>query len=506
MTQRRESTVTRNPLKGALLAVAWRAVAPAAASAQQPDLSLDDAIALARRNNPEYLSQIDARTDADWRVRESYGSLLPGADVSTSFGYQGPGSPRYGIVTFAETPAYYFSDYSLGLTYQLGATSLLRPVAERANREAVYARADAAGFLLAADITRQYLAVLRAQDAVELARQELGRTEENLKLAEARVAVGAAIGLEAKQAGVEHGRAQVGVLQAENVLEIETLRLGQRMGAELPRDVRLTTRFEVFEPRWTEDQLMAAASAAHPQLHALRATERATSSAVRMARGTYLPTLSMYAGWSGFTRQAGDTDFLIEQAEGQANQQVLQCNALNEIFTRLADPLPTQDCSVFALSAQDRQQIAARNDDFPFSFSRQPLTAQLRISLPVFQGFTRQRQVEQTRVQASEARYRRQAEELRLRAEITGGVRTLATAYQAFRLEERTRELADEQLHLARERYRVGAASFLELREAETLKARADRSYLVSVYSFHEALAGLEAAVGRRLVELREDR
>ncbi|NIP82688.1 MAG: hypothetical protein GWM90_27100, partial [Gemmatimonadetes bacterium] len=48
-------------------------------------------------------------------------------------------------------------------------------------------------------------------------------------------------------------------------------------------------------------------------------------------------------------------------------------------------------------------------------------------------------------------------------------------------------------------RYRLGAASFLELMEAETLKARADREYLLGVYAFQEALTALEAAVGQDL-------
>ncbi|HEY8469846.1 MAG TPA: hypothetical protein VIL18_09395, partial [Longimicrobiales bacterium] len=42
---------------------------------------------------------------------------------------------------------------------------------------------------------------------------------------------------------------------------------------------------------------------------------------------------------------------------------------------------------------------------------------------------------------------------------------------------------------------------FLELSEAETIKARADRAYLDALYGFHEALAALERATGTRLRE-----
>ncbi|HUH13203.1 MAG TPA: TolC family protein, partial [Longimicrobiales bacterium] len=63
----------------------------------------------------------------------------------------------------------------------------------------------------------------------------------------------------------------------------------------------------------------------------------------------------------------------------------------------------------------------------------------------------------------------------------------------------RTREGAREPLRLARERYRVGAGTFIELLEAETLLAQAENSYIVAVYDFHEALAALEGVVGRPL-------
>jgi outer membrane protein TolC len=73
-------------------------------------------------------------------------------------------------------------------------------------------------------------------------------------------------------------------------------------------------------------------------------------------------------------------------------------------------------------------------------------------------------------------------------------------------LEARNQELATEQLELARERYRVGVGTFLELQDAETTKARADRAHLAAMYNFHEALAALETAVGRNLKQVSEAR
>lgn len=480
---------------------------PAAAQEPPATLTLEEALTLARRNNPTFLAEANDAAEADWAVREAYGSLLPSANVSAGAQYQAGGESRFGVFTgedlgFTETPAYYISDYSIGLNYQLGTESFYRVPQERANQRATYARVDAAVLQLTLDVTRQYFAVLGAQDGVELARRELERATENLELAQARVAVGAAIPLEATQAEVERGRAEVELLRAENLLETEKLRLIQQLGIEFERGFTLTTELEVFDPPWTREGLITRATNAHPQLRALRASGQASDAAVKIARGAYLPSLDVSAGWSGFTREAGSADYLIQEAQSGIDAQIEECESLNILSSRLMSPLPGRpvDCeSEFVLTDQSRRRIIANNDVFPFDFTPQPFGLQLRVSLPVFQGFTRQRQLEAAKVAADDVRHQLRAEELRIRADVGATLADLETAYRAAQLEQRNAELADEQLRLARERYEVGAINFVELIEAETLKARADRAYLSAVYTFHGSRAALEAAVGQPL-------
>lgn len=480
---------------------------PAWLSAQDAaTLTLAEAITLARRNNPDYQAQRNDAAVADWAVREAYGALLPGATASTSFQWQGAGTPRFGIFTgddlgLGRTTSYYSSSYTLGLNYRLTGAALLAPGREKATRHATEAGIDAAAYALDAAVTRQYLAVLRAQDDVTLALQERERARENLRLAEARVAVGAAISLESKQSQVELGRAEVAVLQAENLVQTELLKLMQQIGVPLDRAIQLTSTFSVTAVAWTQEDLVSRALELNPQVRVARAREQAMSSSVRMARTAYLPTLSLSAGFSGFTRQAADSDFLVEQARDQIASQAQSCQLLNQISAGLSAPLPgtPADCSMFALTPDQEARIRSSNRVFPFDFSREPFGASLTLSLPVFQGFTRERQIEEAKAFASDAQHRLRAEELRIRTDVSTAYLNVVTARQTVDLEEANLQLADEQLELARERYRVGVASFLELQEAETLKARADRAYLNALYSFHEGIAALEAAVGQPL-------
>jgi outer membrane protein TolC len=51
-------------------------------------LTLDEAISLARQNNPLYLQTTNERRSADAQVRSAYGALLPSSNASFYSGYQ----------------------------------------------------------------------------------------------------------------------------------------------------------------------------------------------------------------------------------------------------------------------------------------------------------------------------------------------------------------------------------------------------------------------------------
>lgn len=473
---------------------------PLAAQQDTLRLSLDDALRLAREGSPAYLAARNDASDADWAVREAYGSLLPFASVGGSLSWQGPGEARFGSLTLAQNqPAYYFSSYDLGLSYALDGARLLAPSAAGAHRRATAARIRAAEIALDAAVTRAYLELLRRLEGERLAGQQLERARFNLRLASAQQEVGAVTPLDARRAEVQVGRAEVAVLQADHARNTARLRLLQQIGVAEDRAVDPTTRFALEEPRWERDTLLALATARNPTLAAREATLEAGRVNVRQARSAYLPSLSARAGWSGYTREASSVTGLIQQAQAGVAQQVQSCVTLNEIFRRLTDPLPTQDCASIRFTDEQRNRIVAENSAFPFDFTRQPASASVSLSLPVFQGLGRERQLEAARVQREDAELQLREQRIALAADLTIALRAVETAYQSALLEDRNRAVADEQLRLAGERYRLGAISIVELVDAETVKAEADQAYVNAVFAYHDAVTELEAAVGAEL-------
>jgi outer membrane protein len=495
------------------------AAVPVAAQEAPVTMTLEEAISLARQNNPLYRQTANDESVADWNVREAYGSFLPSLSLNGGMSYSASGTPRIGIFSSAELgisrlPANYSSSYSIGMNLNLSGSTIFRAVEAKANQGATEKRVAAATYQLSTDVTRQYLAALRAADGVEIARSALESTEEALRLAQARAAAGDATRIDAGQAEVDRGRTEVLLLQAENLARTAKLGLLQTVGIELERDFELTSTFEVFEPRYDLEQLRAIAVTSNPTLAAARADEAAANAASRAAKTTYLPSFNISAGWSGTIRRTGTDQYQIDRAlssaTSQAENQIENCQFMNQLSARLNSPLPgypVTDCTgEFALTsareAEIRGAVLAEYDRFPFDYDPNPFGVSLSVSLPIIDGFTRERNVHQARVQAEDAEHRRRAEELNRRAEVTTNMLALETAWRTVALEERNSVTATEQLQLAQERYRLGAGSILELTQAQETKIRADFAQLDAVYTFHETLAALEAAVGIPLREM----
>jgi outer membrane protein len=477
------------------------AAAPATAQQAPATLSLEEAVQLARRHNPTYRAQANDEAVADWALRSAYGDLLPSASMSGNLNWRAGGTRRIENIDLGlRQPDQMSSGYGLGVGMTVSGQSFFGIKAARADRDATDARIEAAGFALEASITRQYVTAARTRDAVELAKQELASTEEAYKLAQARFEGGAATRIDVAQAEVDRGRAEIGLLQSEAFARAELLRLLQQIGLDLvDRPIELTTRFDVFEPKWSLDELIASAMQAHPQLIAARANESAGVARARSARMSYLPTISISGGWSGYTQTVLDENYLITQAEEGMVSARSSCEATNDLYARLANPLPARDCNRFVFTDADRQAILAENSLFPFDFTKSPPSFNMSISLPIFNGFAREANVQQASASAEDAKQARRNEELARRTIVATTYLAVLTAYRTVGLEVRNVAAAGEQLELARERYRLGAGDIIELAQAQANKTRADQAHLNAVYAFHENLAALEAEVGKKL-------
>lgn len=494
------------PVLTLLTALSLLAIAalPAAAAGQERvpgSLSLEAALEIALRNNPAMQATRNDVGVANWNLTAAYGQWLPTASLSSSFSWQGTGEQRFGSITaeqlgFGDQPSFLTSSYSANVGFQLNGSMLMAPGQARRNRDATRAQVRSQEAAIRLGLTSAYLEVLRQTEGLRLVEQELETAQLNLRLAQGQQEIGSGNAIDVQQAEVAVGRAEVQVLRSQTGVRNSRVRLLQQMGADPSAEPELVTAFTVTEPDWTADGLYRVALGRNPGLEAARASESASSHGVHMARSSYFPSVSIGAGLSGFTRQASNTRSQEAQAIAAGVGAVQQCQSLNQLLSGLPNPPRPQDCSRLVTSQATLDAIREQNRGFPFDFTNSPPSASLSVSIPIFQGLSRQQRVESARAQLFDARFQVRQQELALRADIETRVAEVRTAYETSLIEERNQALADEQLRLAQERYRLGLLNFIALSEAVTVKARADRDRLYAIYTYHDAVANLESVVG----------
>ena len=494
-----------------MLIVAGLVLGPATiAVAQQPttqtpavtaNLSLADAIAVARANNPAFREVQNNRGPAAWGVRNAFTSLfMPSFGVSGGMTYTGPGSQTFLTQSFSQSVSTVSSFYDLSLNYQFSGAIASQYGLAKAQLRAADADLAGAENILITGIKQQYLTVLQAMATADLARRTVARNDEFLKLAQARYGVGQATLIDVRQAQVARGQAEVALLRAQTAISVEKLRLFEQLGVTPPvevGEVQLTDSFSVQAPTWQMNELLTMAEQQNPSLKALRAREGAASWGVRAASSSYGPALSLSAGWSGFTQQFTDVEPVIFAQQAAFANQYSECQDNNQI--RTSSGLAPEDCSAFIWSSKNEQAVRDRNSVFPFQFTQQPFQARLTVSWPIFNNFARELNLSNARTQHNDLSERVRARGLAVQTEVSQAYLTLQTAFRTVALQDTNQIAAREQLQLATERYRVGSGTFFELLDAQIAALRAEQDAVNATYDYHKALAALEAAVGRSL-------
>ncbi|MCO4100820.1 MAG: TolC family protein [Gemmatimonas sp.] len=498
----------KTPVRFCVLAFAFAAavggVSASRAEAQTPSasqgtvLTLTDALTLARRNNPTLANSVNTRRTAAANVRAANGAFLP--SVNTSFG----GGYREGRPTFFQGQAFGSTNDQLStdasasasLNLSLGALNDRRAI--KAEQNATESDISAAEVTVRNNVVNQYLTALQAQASANLQDTLLTTTEAQLQLARARLQVGSGTQLDVQRAEVAHGQQRVAALRARNTVQVELVRLYQQIGIPFVPGTTLDSNLPA-PPDVTLESLLDMARRANPSLEALKIREEGARRQVNSARSAYYPSLSMQAALSAFTNRFTNTNLLIAQAQSSVASSRATCIRSEEVRARLQLANTLAQCEGLAFTPAQEQAIRDNQGKYPLDFTRNPYSLSATLSLPLFNGFRREQQIEQAQVQRRNAENNTRALSLRVTADVTAAQLQLVTAQQAVALQEENVRTARTALSLAQERYRVGAISIVDLVLARGDFERAETDRITAVYDVQRAFAALENAVGRPL-------
>jgi outer membrane protein len=415
-------------------------------------LTLDEALAIAKRNNPTYQLALNGQSRAAANRRAAYGALIPSLNSNFNVNY------REGIQQFFAGVAFGAANNTVGSSYGLNANLTISPGLGFGLRSANadYSAADASVNLglmqLRRDVTVQFMNALQARARVSLQDTLLASARTQLTLTEARAKAGLATDLDVRRSQVSVGQQEVALLQARSQAEVEVFRLFQQLGVTPEGDVRLSGDLPITAPPTDLKALQANATQMSPELRNRRAQLTSAQQTYRAQQTQYLPTLNLGANVSGATQ-------------------------------RLLGTLPPN-------------APTGGQGSFPFDFVRQPYTLSAGLSLPIFNGFQREQQIQAASAGRREAEAQLRQSELAVQTTVVSQATILQADYKAVEINRANLAAAREALTLAEERYRLGLANLVDLVQVRADLERASNDYINSVYTFHRDLAQLEAVTG----------
>ena len=422
------------------LALSAGVLAPAGAAAPAdtvPRITLAEALRRAVRLDPNYVQAIGAVDNAAWARRAAMSAMiLPSISVGSD--YTSFSTSQFNVGT--GSPARTSATARIDARFELftGGRKLATLSQAGADLEGARASEEQQRFLSALDTEADFYSVLSNHELVDVSRDRVRRAEEQLVVARARVASGAAVQTDSLQILLELNRARVGLLQDEARLRVARLALGRRVGTPGGVDAVPLDSTRAPDLPLSLVEAMTQAVEQGPEYRAARAGERAAEAAVRARRGSYLPSVFLSANETTF----GD-------------------------------------------------------NFYPVGLTRRTLTVSL--SYPLWDNANRELNYARARNARELARAVRADLERAAEVDVTAAWEAYQTARATSDFSEQALVVAREVFRVQESRYRAGASTILDLLDAQSGLTQAQADLVQARYAARLALAGLEAILGRRL-------
>jgi len=406
----------------ALLVVALLAAAPAATP-----ISLEQARAEGRKNTQALLSLLDVER-AEQDVRLSRAPLLPQVDFSTRAG--GAYFGRQRIIStipnpdgdgFIQRPVEVPSDSRGNFDISLSVSQILYDRARwkqleqsGASAEAIRGQAEEQADASELEAISRFFALYRSQATIQVLEATVRRSEEQLERAKALFEAGRVGRGEELSARVNLGNDRINLLQRRSQLVQDQAQLAiwlARPGSEALEAQAPASLMEQPAPAPAYEMAVAEARQRRPLLQALRQQVRVAELGRDAARAGYLPRLLAQGSYS------------------------------------------RNDPSADLVFTEPRLQNT--------------LSGAVVLQWDIFSGFSTDAQTSRAAASVRTAELNLAQSERELEAEVRRTLQALEVQISAAQLAADNREAAVQSLALAEERFRAGAGSTLEVRDAQ---------------------------------------
>jgi outer membrane protein len=425
-----------------ILAVTLAAPAPAqqAPAPRHLEVTLTEAIQRALQVQPAMVQALGTERSAGASQRSALGSYLPTVSVNASTAKGNTGRTDNNTGLFIPPVRSYSGSFSANLELFDGFRRIANVRAASASQDAAGAGVVNQRFQVTLQTKQAFYNALATEDLVRVAESQVRRAQQQLQISVEKLRAGSATRSDSLRSTVDYGNARITLLQAQANLATAQANLGRQVGVDQP-------------VRAVPDSALPAL----PDTTVLRASPLDDAPQVR-------------------------------QTEAQASA------ARAQVWTARAQYWPSLTVSYSDNRQGTKSPQFPLFDNFPDSYSWR-----FGVTWTLFNGFMR----EQQQVSASVARDNAEATAADTRrlvnAQLTQQIAAMTTAYAKIDIARANVAAATEDLRVQNERYRVGAATILDLLTSQTALTTAEGNLVQSRFDYFIARAQVEALLGRAL-------
>jgi len=413
-------------------------------ASQQPaqkEVTLNEAVERALQVQPAMVQARGDQRNAGAAMRSSLGSYLP--TVSASGSSQRIGGTRFNSSTNQTLTLPASTAFNGGLSASVvlfdGFSRLADVRSSHASQDAAEAGVVNQRFQVTLQTKQAFYNALATEDLVRVAEAQVRRAQQQLRISVDKLHAGSATRSDSLRSLVDYGNSRIALLQAQANLETAQANLGRQIGVDaLVRAVPDSVLPALPDTAGLRQSLIANA----PQVQQADAQARSFGAQVGISRAQYWPTFNVSIG--------------------------------NSYSGSVAPWTSTQGYS---------------------SGWRVIFTGQWNL----FNGFSREKQLTSAVVARDEAEARAADTRRQVSAQLTQQIAALATAFEKISIAETNVAAATEDLRVQNERYRVGAATILDLLTSQSALTTAEQNLVQVRFDYLIARAQLEAIVGHTL-------
>lgn len=431
-------------LTAAIVVTALVAMAIPAAAQGLPTkmtLTIPEAIELAWRNNINSLNAQNAVSDAKASKLGGRSVYLPRLSLSASWDRSYPKQQiNFGSSIFASQDSYGYR-FSLSQPLFDGFRYIYAPRWETANVSRSEARLRSTRQRITSETKSFCYDLLKAQMLADVRQKSVKQAQEQLQTSQARYELGSASLSDFLKAKVRLGNDSLSLIVAENDIMVRRARLNDYLGLPVNRATEIDAQMnlEAYQIPSTQEQLAAVND--HPDVQdAMRSVDMASAN-IGSARSNRYPYVSANASYSYNTSQFPD--------------------GFDEI------------------AANDRAAIG------------------ISINYTIFSGFSTTSQIRRAKVSKHTAENQLAQAKRTVALAVTTAALKVEEARRRYEVTIEQVRSAEEDFNIAQEKYNLGAATILDVLDAQVSLSDAETKKIEAIFDFSLAVAQLEKAMGK---------